>query len=155
MLDQINVGRDRMGSVYWVVDKGVVTIATGEVLNRKLITRVYDVGDILMVVPSFEGPRIATGTTTNGTDTTGGTTRGLFDGVDVGTSPRTDTSTRGESMAEKRQKNRDTLIEVIKMSIGEDMWAPTGKGSVKIIRNQLIITQTPLGFRLLEGTLSK
>ena len=153
VLDQINVGRDRLGSVYWVVDKGVVEIATGQVLNRKLITRVYDVGDILMVVPSFEGPKIATATSDSGTDTTGGTTRGLFESID--TSTRTRTSSGGESMAEKRQKNRDTLIEVIKMSIGEDMWAPTGKGSIKIIRSQMIITQTALGFKLLEGTLGK
>lgn len=156
VLDQVNVGRDRLGRVYWVVDKGVVEIATGEVLNRKLMTRVYDVGDILMVVPSFEGPRTDLGTsssTTTGTDTSSGTSGGLFGSV--GTRTTSSTSSGGESMAEQRQRNRDTLIEVIKMAIGEDMWDPTGKGSIKIIRNQLIITQTQLGFKLLEGTLSR
>ncbi len=154
VLDQINVGRDRLGSVYWVVDRGVVEIATGAVLNRKPITRVYDVGDLLVAVPNFEGPTIDTGT--SGTDSSGGgATGGLFESMDTRTSSSTGTSSGDESMAEKRQKNRDTLIEVIKMSIGEDMWAPMGKGSVKIIRDQLIITQTQLGFRLLEGTLSR
>ena len=154
VLDQINVGRDRLGSVYWVVDRGVVEIATGAVLNRKPITRVYDVGDLLVAVPNFEGPTIDTGT--SGTDSSGGgATGGLFESMDTRTSSSTGTSSGDESMAEKRQKNRDTLIEVIKMSIGKDMWAPMGKGSVKIIRDQLIITQTQLGFRLLEGTLSR
>ena len=156
VLDQINVGRDRLGRVYWVVDRGVVEIATGEVLNRKPITRVYDVSDLLTVVPNFEPPATTTGTSTSGTDATGGgTTGGLFESIDTRTSSSTGTSSGDESMAEKRQKSRDTLIEVIKTSIGEDMWGPTGKGSVKIIRDQLIITQTQLGFRLLEGTLSR
>jgi hypothetical protein len=155
VLDQINVGRDQLGRVYWVVDKGVVEIATGEVLNRKLITRVYDVRDLLIVVPNFVAPSTATGTSGSGTGATGGTGRGLFEGMDVHASSSTDTSSGGESMAKKRQKNRDTLIEVIKTSIGEAMWGPTGRGSIKIIRGQLVITQTPLGFRLLEGTLSK
>jgi hypothetical protein len=154
VLDQINVGRDQLGRVYWVVDKGVVEIATGEVLNRKLITRVYDVSDLLVVVPNFVSPNISP--STSGTDTSDDATGGgLFEGMDVRGSSKTGTSSGAESMAEKRQKSRDTLIKVVKMSIGEDMWGPTGKGSVKIIRDQLVITQTPLGFRLLEGTLSK
>lgn len=156
VLDQINVGRDRLASVYWIVDKGVVEISTGEVLNRKLITRVYEVGDILMVVPNFKGPTLDPGTSGDRSGTgTGGTGRGLFDSVGTGTGTGTGTSSEGESMAEQRKRLRDTLIEAIKMCIGDDMWGPTGKGSIKIIRNQLIITQTQLGFKLLEGTLSK
>ena len=33
------------------------------------------------------------------------------------------------------------------------MWEPTGKGSINILRTKLIITQTPLGFKLLEESL--
>jgi hypothetical protein len=49
-----------------------------------------------------------------------------------------------------RQQVNDALIAVIKQSIGEDMWQPTGKGDVKLLGTRLVITQTPLGFRLLE-----
>ncbi len=33
------------------------------------------------------------------------------------------------------------------------MWRPVGRGSIRILRGQLIITQTPLGFKLLEESL--
>lgn len=156
VLDQLNVNRDRLGRVYWVIQEGVVHIATGEVLNRNTKVRIYDVGDLLMVVPNFQGPRISmdTGNANNGSS--GG---GLFDDVGGGGSGVGTTSGsgsgRGEEtdIAEQRQRLRDNLIETIKNTIGEEMWEPTGKGSIKILRTKLIIAQTPLGFKLLEEAL--
>jgi hypothetical protein len=151
VLDQLNVGRDRYGSVYWVVDDGVVHIATGETLDRTTQVRVYDIGDLLMVVPNFKGPTIDLSNASTGSNNTSSSSggAGLF-----GSSNTTDNDSgdegEEEDMTAQREQIRDTLIEIIKMSIGEDMWAPQGKGSVRILRNRLIVAQTLLGYKLME-----
>jgi hypothetical protein len=38
----------------------------------------------------------------------------------------------------------------LKDSIGEDMWKPDGKGSISILNGKLVISQTLLGFKLME-----
>ena len=80
----------------------------------------------------------------------GGDRKGLFDEETT----REDREDR-DSRAVQRKEIRDTLIKTIKEAIGEDMWTPTGKGSIKMIGNRLVISQTLLGFKLLEesGTL--
>ena len=50
---------------------------------------------------------------------------------------------------------QETLITTIKESIGEEMWQPEGKGSIKLLRNNLIITQSLLGFKLMRETIGK
>ena len=45
---------------------------------------------------------------------------------------------------------QDNLLGIIKDSIGADMWAPDGKGSVQFLGTKLVISQTMLGFKLLE-----
>ncbi len=69
----LSAGRDRFSSVYWIVDEGVVHIATGDALNQNTVTRSYDASDLLMVIPNFPGPRINLNTDTgqSGSRTTG------------------------------------------------------------------------------------
>ena len=154
VLDQLNVARDRYSSLYWVIDDGVVHIATGELLNRETKVRIYDISDLLLVVPNFTGPQIdlqniGNNTGSNNTSSGSGYGGGLF-GSDTDNNTGTDSDTEEEGIAEQRQRIRDTLTEIIRLSIGEDMWAPTGKGSIRILRNQLIVSQTPLGFKLMD-----
>jgi len=150
VLDQLSAGRGKYDSVYWVIDEGVVMISTGTALDRRLRTRVYDVGDLLMIVPNFKGPGI---NFKMNNQTTGGrgqqdTGKGLFEDSD-----RDDDEGReGENAAEQRKRARENLIKIIKDSIGEEMWQPQGKGSVSLMGNKLIISQTLLGFKLLEQT---
>ncbi|GAG27599.1 unnamed protein product, partial [marine sediment metagenome] len=150
VLSQLNVGRDRFSSVYWIIDEGVVEISTGETFNRTTSIRIFNVADLLLVVPNFKGPELSLTSMGNNNDNsstgssdTGG---GLFG--DANTTDAKD----GEEMstAEQREKLREDLVEIIKMTIGEDMWAPTGKGAIRLMRNNLVISQTPLGFKLLE-----
>jgi len=160
VLDQLNVGHDRYNSIYWVIDEGVVQIATGESLDRTTRVRVYDISDLLMVVPNFTGPRIdlSNASTNGGSGNTGNQSGGGFFGQTSDNNTGTSSETGGEEdMVAQRQRTRDTLIEIIKLSIGADMWADsgTGKGSIRILRNQLIISQTALGFKLLEQSLGR
>lgn len=182
VLDQLSINRNKLDRVYWVVDRGVVTIATGASLNTGLRSRVYDVADLLMVVPNFQAPSISLGggggSSRGGRQSGGG--GGLFGGGGGGSSRGgrrsgggggsfdgrggsggglfgsrgTDRGSQGngEDVASQRQRVRDDLIAIIKDSIGEDMWQPIGKGSIRLLGKQLVISQTPLGFKLLEQT---
>ena len=40
-------------------------------------------------------------------------------------------------------------------TIGEEMWRPMGKGSIRLHNKRLIITQSLLGFKLMEQSLRK
>jgi len=148
VLDELNAGRDKYGSVYWILDEGIVHISTGELLDRHTKVRIYDVGDILFVVPNYEPEEGGFGNTgSNLGSNTGSSNTGLWGG-NYGSSDSGNNSE--DSVSQQREEIRQALIDIIKRAIGEDMWSPTGKGSIQILRNQLIISQTPLGFKLLD-----
>ncbi len=152
ILDQVNGGKDKLSRVYWVIDDGVVTIATGNALNEQVLTKVVDISDLLHVTPNFSGPVMDLSNTLanvagNGSGGSGGGS-GLFQGNQQGTNTNTDTDST--NMAEARQKLRDTIMESIKGSIGDDMWKPDGKGSISIVGSKMVISQTLLGFKLME-----
>ncbi len=151
VMDQLSAGRDRFSSVYWIAEDRVVQIATGDAFNRTTRTQIYDVSDVLMVVPSFQGPRIslqAGPDQTAQSETAEKDRPGLFDVP--GEKPKA-----GQSDEERRREMREGLIETIKLSIGEEMWMPNGKGSIRILKGRLIITQTPLGFKLLQRSMTR
>jgi len=144
----LSANADKFDRVYWVVDQGIVEISTGAALNTTLSTRTFDVTDLLAIVPDFEGPRMdfSTKDTQAITDSRTGAVRGgsLFPQEDA------DKDTDEKSIGEQRAELREKLIGIIKQSIGEEMWQPVGKGDVRIFRNQLVISQTKLGFKLLD-----
>jgi hypothetical protein len=143
--DQLNAGRDHYSSVYWLVQGGIVKISTGEALDKTISVRTYEIGDLLTIIPNFKGPRIGIrpGDKSNNNNNNNG----------WGDDDDDDDDDDEDNPKEQRKKIRKTLIEIVKFSIGEDMWVPTGKGSIKILRNKMIISQTPLGFKLLEKSL--
>ena len=161
-IEQLNAGKARDDSIYWVVDEGVVVISTGVALNQKTKIKTFDVSDLLVIAPEFKGPRfnmeMMNNNSNSGASTglgggfggNGGGDRGIFDEETT----REDREDRN-SRADQRKELRDTLIKTIKDAIGEDMWVPAGKGSIKMIGGRLVISQTLLGFKLLEesGTL--
>ena len=155
--EQLNAGKAREESVYWVVDDGVVMISTGAALNQKLVTKTFDVGDLLMFAPDFKGPRVNFEIASNNR---GGNQGGYGNS-------NTNTSNSDEKMFpdEERQRDnketdriehrravRDALISTIKDAIGEDMWQPNGKGSIKMLGSRMVVSQTLLGFKLLEDS---
>lgn len=148
LTDQLSTGRDRYSGIYWLISDGVVEISTGEALDRTTSVRVYEVADLLTVIPNFKGPKISL--QTGGNNANNGNNNGPW-----GDDDDDDDDNEEDDPKEQRAKIRDTLIEIIKFSIGEDMWAPTGKGSIKILQNKMIISQTPLGFKLLERSMRR
>ncbi|MBS3821537.1 MAG: hypothetical protein GVY16_00255 [Planctomycetes bacterium] len=155
MLKEINADRDKLSSVYWVVDDGMVRIATGEVFRGEMRTVVYDIADLLAVVPNFKAPRVNLDSTTGsnaeaGGDNDNGDLGGLFEPDDDN-----DDDSGETDVSELRTRQRETIVKMIKESIGEEMWRPEGKGSITILpgRKQMVITQSLLGFKLMRQTL--
>ncbi|HUS47571.1 MAG TPA: hypothetical protein VM098_05600 [Phycisphaerae bacterium] len=145
---QLNGTRDKLDRVYWLVEDGVVTISTGEALNQELSVRVFDVADLLVVIPNFESPRMDLSRDRNKTD-------GQNDqSGPVWTEPtdRDRDRNKQDELAEKRRQARESLIEMVKGTIGKDMWQDGGgKGTIQLVGNRLVISQTPLGFKLMAN----
>jgi hypothetical protein len=154
MLRDVNADKDKLSSLYWVVDKGIVRIATGDVFNREMRTVVYDIADLLAVSPQFKGPRVDINTAgragDDSSDSSGDSGGGIFTPEDD-----EDSEKEEESPAQMRARQQEAIITTIKDSIGEDMWRPSGEGSITVLpnRKQLVITQSLLGFKLMRQTL--
>ncbi len=154
-LEQVNSGKDRLSRAYWVINDGVVTIASGNALNNDLITKVVDVSDVLVLVPNMPGPVLdlsqstpaSTGGTGSSSSNGGNGGGGIFGPQAANSSP----TQEEDSPAVARQKLRDNLIQAIKDSIGDDMWKPDGKGSISMVGSKMVISQTLLGFKLMEN----
>jgi hypothetical protein len=151
LTDQLSTSPNRMDRVYWVLDEGVVTVAAGAALDTSMRTRVYDVADLLQVLPNFRAPRStffeqAEGASGSQTSTP---TRFAQDTTGSDSGQQQEAGEENENLVEQRQKLRDDLVAAIKDAIGPEMWQPIGKGSIRLFGQKLIITQSLLGFKLL------
>lgn len=153
VVDQLSTSDDRLQRVYWLADQGVITITSGEALNVVTPAVTLHIGEALMDVPNFVGPRLEVAKMLGDKKDEDGDSGGLFKPVDEDLLGGE--ATRAPNRAERRTQLRDSIIQVIKMSIGEDMWEPEGKGRITILRDKLIITQTKLGWLLLRRATNK
>ncbi|MFW6132309.1 MAG: hypothetical protein ACOC8F_00320 [Planctomycetota bacterium] len=146
VVDQVSEPGDKFSRVYWVIDEGIVRIATGRTLNNTpLRTRVYDVADLLMVIPDFEAPRM--NLEREGEDDEDGDRGGGFGAI----WDEEEGAAEGESLPEQRRRLRNALQDIVRDSIGRDMWIEGGgRGSVRLLRKQLVVSQTLLGFKLFD-----
>ncbi len=151
IVKELNAEKDKFSSIYWVVDGGVVHISTGSVLEMTMRTRVVDVADLLFVAPNFTGTRIKISVIGNQQGNSQGTS-GSSSGSMYGDEESDDQSgTSGEqSLLDLRTRQEEQLINIVKNSIGQDMWEPSGKGSITLFNKKLVITQSLLGWKLME-----
>ena len=150
---ELSAAKDRFSSIYWVVDGGVVHISTGAALEMTMRTRVVDVADLLFVAPNFKGTHIQIDTIGSQQGESGGTSSSNSGGG-FGNGESGDQSDTGEeqSLPELRTRQEDQLISIVKNSIGQDMWEPNGKGSVTLFNKKLVITQSLLGWKMMESS---
>lgn len=127
VLGDINAGKGKMDSIYWVVDGGILLISSGAALDSEMRTRTQDVADLLMVVRNFSGRSLAL--SGNGSDTNADNTL---------------------SITEAREQAKKNLISVIQSSTGPEFWQPQGKGSIQFLGNTMVISQSLLGFKLMD-----
>lgn len=149
ILDGVSGDSDKYDRVYWMTNKNVIHIATGRTLDKQKVTRIYDIADVLMIIPDFKGPKMS-GKIISGKKDDNKSESFFEDSDDEDKDGEND-----KNIAERRRKKEAALIKIIKESVGEDMWQPDGKGSIKIVQKKLYITQTMLGWKLLERSLGK
>jgi len=168
--DELSDNLDKFQRAYWIYDRGIIKISTGTALNTGLRTQVLDVSTLLMPAVDVKMPRRiglrgisdsnvndrrydnsrgrsgGTGRTRDGGRQIGRVNAGV--GLIVGGQDQ-----RGPDAEEQAEKIRENVIGMIKDSIGEDMWEPSGKGSIRILGNRLVISQTLLGYKLMNDSL--
>jgi hypothetical protein len=103
---------------------------------------VYDVADLLKTQPDFEGKRVDLSAIHSTTDATGDFD--LFKEVDEEAEAK-----RQPTRAELLERNKKSLVKIVQDSIGDQWWQPNGKGSIRILRNRMIVSQSLLGFKLM------
>ncbi len=138
-MKEINGTRGELKKIYWVLDGGVLTISSGTQLNTTMRSRVYDIADLLKTQPDFEGTRVNLAAIHSTPDDTG--ELDLFGDQDE--------APRQATRAELRDRNKKSLVKIIQDSIGDQWWQPNGKGSIRILRNRMIVSQSLLGFKLM------
>ena len=135
LTEDLSAAQDKYSSVYWVLDDGLIKITTGRAINQETRTRMYDVGDLLMAIPDFAAPRFDVGEVL-------ASNAGSSDNFWADTEDADDEPTREET--------EQLLIDTLKDLLDDDMWIDGGgKGSVRIVGNRLIVSQTRLGWLLM------
>lgn len=137
ILDSISAGQSKLDRAYCMIDGNVMTIGTGHDFNEKTSTGTFDIADLLMPIPDFKGPRFDVNALTSGQDG----------------SIKIEQQQTGPTQEEIRNAMIERLTAMIKSSIGDEMWGPTGKGSVDVVGDKLVVTQTQLGWKLLARNL--
>lgn len=132
ILNEVGGGTVRLG---YTIDEGVITISTEEDLSANVVTRVYDIRDLIINIPDFtEAPdfNLQQSAQVGG----GGGGSSLFGGGGGG---------GGEDEAVTRTELVDQIIQLIQDTIASDSWKDNGGsvGSLRELQGQLIVTQTP------------
>jgi general secretion pathway protein D len=116
------------GKLAYTIDEGVITISTADELNKAVVTRVYDITDLL-INPNFN-PII--------TNISGGSAQ-------VGNGSGSSTLTINQSTTPDREQQLMDIKKKIENTVEFSSWKdndPNGYGQIDDFNNQLIITQT-------------
>jgi general secretion pathway protein D len=142
----------------YVLDEGVLIVSTKADLARVPIRRVYDIRDLLVPVPDFQGPRIelqeATQQSYNTTGGGGGGTGGIF---------QDEESLRREREEEEitKEKLTEEFIKLVRNAIDRESWGDpeggggAGAGFIKVLNGQLVVTQTAENHQALSELIEK
>ncbi|MCK6455488.1 MAG: hypothetical protein L6Q92_03005 [Phycisphaerae bacterium] len=144
-----DVGSATETQLAYEIDDGVLQISTKEDLSLKTVTQVYNVQDLLVLVPNFTGLQInlqnvgqgvgqerQRGQAGGGGGGQGQGGQGLFQGGGQGQG--------GQDELAQLQNPLDLLVTLIQQTIDPESWREAGGniGSIQPLNNQLIVTQT-------------
>ena len=170
LTEQLTDNLDKFQRVYWVVDDGVILISTGTALNSRVRTRSFYLGALLMTPVKVTPSRLGMATDSNrsgsgsssssgggrsGSRSGSGSRGGGRSGGSFGGFGGSDSGDGGSQIGleESREERAESLMAIVRNAIGEEMWQPGGPGSLRIVGNRLFVSQTRLGFKLLEQSL--
>ena len=185
VLEELSVERDkpitlavrnlRLRQVLWLVlneaagsdsklafraDDDLILVSTLDDLNGSMITRVYDVNDLIMTIPDDAGfaeertREVVVGSIPQVADGAVGArpiTRRYSGGVYLG---REGLLPPQEYKDDERQENMRKLIEVITTTIDPESWAGAGgAGTIISFRGRIVVRNSPLVHQKLAGAL--
>ncbi|HEY1922035.1 MAG TPA: hypothetical protein VGG44_04660, partial [Tepidisphaeraceae bacterium] len=122
------------GKLAYTIDEGVITISTADELNKAVVTRVYDITDLL-INPNFD-PTIQN-VSGGSAQVTGGSGGGGGGGQTLQVNNQNQNTNREQQLMDIRRKIENT----VEFSTWKDN-DPNGYGQIDDFNNQLIITQT-------------
>ncbi len=138
----------------YVIDEGIINISTKEDLSRNTITRVYNVQDLIISVPTFRGRNIDIGQIGQQGGQQGGLGGGSFiEGGGAGGGGGQQGGGQGifndggNDDDDNDQDEGDPLqpiIDLIQQTIDPESWREAGgiTGSISTLNQQLVVTQT-------------
>ena len=131
----------------YAVEDGVIEITTRELADRKMVTRVYPVEDLIMIIPDFtDAPQFSLdasqnqsggGSSGGGGGITGGTTisNSLF--ANAGQLANQQNQNQGPTKAERAKE----LVDLIEAVVFPDIWTDNGgTASIRYFNGMLIVT---------------
>lgn len=129
----------------------LLILSTAEDLGRELITKVYDVADLMVRVPNVQRPRMDNQQSSFGSQGGGGGGQSIFGGNNQEDDYEQENREPGQATAEMER-----LIEVIKKTIEPDSWSDVeGEGEITSYGNLLIITNTILVHQKIGGYITE
>ena len=150
-----NTGGGNVKLTYATGD-GVLTITTGDDLARSVVTRVYDIRDLLVEVPDFDNAPDFSLESSGGT---GGSPRGGRGGGGGGGGGYAGGlfGERRELRTQSSQQRADVFAKLVQETVDPTSWREAGGsiGSVRARDGQLIVTQTPENQRGLANLLEQ
>ncbi len=158
ILEHVGAGETDLG---YTIDEGVIQISTREDLSRKTLTRVYNVQDLLITVPTFRGRQInldqvgqqaqeggiGGGRYLQGQGGASQGSQGLFGGGGGG----------DEFEAAEVDDPLQPIIELIQNTIEPDSWRDAGGnvGALQSLNQQIVVTQTAAAHSQLANLLQE
>jgi hypothetical protein len=146
------------GAITYTVEDGVIEITTTELADRKMTTRVYPVGDLLIDIPDFVGPSFDLTQNSSGGGSSSGSRGGggnsgqsLFGGGNNGGN----NGDRGEANENKKTKDEraQDLLSLIRDTIYPDIWRENGgPASIRMYRDNLVVTAPAKVHEAIGGT---
>jgi len=143
VLDDAGGGDVELG---YVIEDGIIIVSTKEDLSRKTKTKVYNIKDLLILIPKFLG-RLNLDSIGQGSGQEGGLGGGRFlrgGGGGSGGGSGGGGSGGGGTEAETVDTTLQQLMDLIRKTIDPESWREAGGnvGAINSFQDQLIITQT-------------
>ncbi len=160
----INVDDLRFSQVLWMVMNQVggaevrmayrasgnlIILSTEEDLGKEMITKVYDVSDLLVEVPRFtNAPQIDLAQQQQG--------GGAGGGQQVFSQTGGQGDDEGDQGDDENDEDMQELIDLIVQTVEPDSWQinGAGKGTIHAFRNQIVVRNNILVHQRLEGAIS-
>jgi general secretion pathway protein D len=152
-------GEDDDHRLGYTLDEGVILITTKKELNKNVVTRRYDVNDLLFVpqdaanAPSLSLQNAGQGQTAGGGQGGGGAQQGQGLFQDQGNNNQNNQQQQTQDRANRVDEIKKYITDNVDTNTWKDNGGDTGSISSSPLRAVLLITQTPEAHRKIQSVL--